>query len=75
MTITSTDSVKQQMHFSLKGSITGEDGSGTSESVFTSNSGKIIIEPTYWFRAKEFAKFPWVKPGDVFKWKVSVCVR
>lgn len=71
MTITSTDSVKQQMRFSLKGSITGEDGWGTSESTFTSNSGKIIIEPTYWFRAKEFAKFPWVKPGDVLKWKVK----
>lgn len=71
MTITSTDSVKQQMRFSLKGSITGEDGSGTSESTFTSNSGKIIIEPTFWFRAKEFARFPWVKPDDVLKWKVK----
>jgi hypothetical protein len=74
MTITSTDSVKQQMEFSLKGSLTGEDGSGTSESTFTSNSGKIIIDSTQWFRAKEFAKFQWVKPGDVLKWKVkSMC--
>jgi hypothetical protein len=74
MTITSTDSVKQQMGFSLKGSLTGEDGTGTSESTFTSNSGKIIIEPTFWFRAKEFAKFQWVKPGDVLKWEVkSMC--
>jgi hypothetical protein len=74
MTITSTDSVKQQMQFSLKGSLTGEDGSGTSESTFTSNSGKIIIDSTEWFRAKEFAKFQWVKPGDVLKWQVkSMC--
>jgi hypothetical protein len=71
MTITSTDSVRQQMGFSLRGSLTGEDGSGTSESTFTSNSGKIIIDSTYWFRAKEFAKFRWVKPGDVLRWKVK----
>ncbi len=70
MTITSTDSVRQQMQFSLRGSLTGVDGSGTSKSAFTSNSGKIIIDSTQWFRAKEFAKFQWVKPGDVLKWKV-----
>lgn len=71
MTITATDSVRQQMQFSLRGSITGEDGAGSSEKAFTSNSGKIIIDSTQWFRAKEFARFPWVKPGDVLKWKVT----
>ncbi len=71
MTITATDSVKQQMAFSLRGSLTGEDGTGTSERTFTSNSGKIIIDSTQWFRAKEFARYPWVKPGDVLKWKVK----
>lgn len=71
MTITSTDSVRQQMAFSLKGSLTGKDGTGTSEKTFTSNSGKIIVDSTQWFRAKEFAKFQWVKPGDVLKWKVK----
>ena len=71
MTFTATDSVKQQMTFSLKGSLTGEDGSGTSESTFVSNSGKITIEPANWFRAKEFAGFPWVKAGEVLKWKVK----
>lgn len=71
MTITSTDSARQQMQFSLKGSITGEDGTGTSERTFTSNSGKIVIDSTQWFRAKEFAKFPWVKQGDVLKWNVK----
>ncbi|GEO11893.1 hypothetical protein SAE01_43890 [Segetibacter aerophilus] len=71
MTITATDSVRQQMQFSLRGSLTGEDGTGTSEKTFTSNSGKIIIDSSQWFRAKEFARFPWVKPGDVYKWKVT----
>jgi hypothetical protein len=59
------------MQFSLRGSLTGEDGTGTSERTFTSNSGKIIIDSTQWFRAKEFARFPWVKPGDVLKWEVK----
>jgi hypothetical protein len=70
MTITATDSVRQQMQFSLRGSLTGEDGTGTSEKAFTSNSSKIIIDSTQWFRAKEFARFPWIKPGDVLKWEV-----
>jgi hypothetical protein len=74
MTVTWADSVKQQIGFSLKGSLTGEEGSGTSEHTFTSRSGQLIIEPTYWFTAKEFANFPWMKPGDVLKWKVrSMC--
>lgn len=74
MTITWVDSVRQQIGFSLKGSLTGKDGSGSSDSTFTSQSGKIIIEPTFWFRAKEFAKFPWVKPGDVLQWQIrSMC--
>lgn len=75
MTIMSTDSVRQQMHFSLRGSLTGEDGSGTSERTFTSNSGKIIIDSTQWFRAKEFAKFRWLRPGDVLKWEVKCMCR
>lgn len=71
MTFTAKDSVRQQMAFSLRGSLTGEDGTGTSERTFTSNSGKIIIDSTQWFRAKEFARFAWVKPGDVLKWEVK----
>jgi hypothetical protein len=71
MTVTSTDSVRQQIQFSLKGSLTGEDGAGTSERTFTSSSGKIIIDSVQWFRAKEFAGFPWVKPGDVLTWEVK----
>ena len=55
----------------MKGSVTGEDGTGTSEKTFISNSGKIIIDSTQWFRAREFARFPWVMPGDVLKWKVT----
>ncbi len=74
MAVIWVDSIKQQIGFSLKGSLTGEDGTGSSDSIFTSRSGKITIDTTYWFRAKEFAKFLWLKQGDVLKWKVkSMC--
>jgi hypothetical protein len=71
MTITSSDSVNQKVGFRIKGSVTGEDGEGRSDSVFKSSSGRIIIQPTGWFRAKEFADFPWLRPGDVLKWQVK----
>ena len=71
MTITSVDSIKQQVGFLLRGSITGEDGVGSSDSMFRSISGAIAIEPANWFRAKEFAGFPWLLPGDVLTWKVK----
>lgn len=71
MTITSTDSVKQQVRFRLQGSITGEDGSGSSDRLFVSNSKRIRIRPESWFRATEFAGFPWLKPDDVLAWQVK----
>jgi hypothetical protein len=74
MTVTWTDSVQQQIGFTLNGSLTGEDGNGCSDTVFISRSGKIIIEPHFWFRAKEFANFPWLTTGDVLQWQVrSMC--
>ena len=74
MTITRVDSVQQQVGFSLHGSLTGEEGSGSSDSTFTSATNTIIIEPTFWFRAKAFANFPWLVPGDVLHWQVrSMC--
>ncbi len=74
MTITAVDSVQQRIHFSLRGSKTGADGEGTSDSMFVSRSGKISIAPQYWFRAKEFAHFLWLKPGEVLRWDVrSMC--
>lgn len=77
LTITLVDSVQQQMSYTIKGSITGEDGSGNSSSLFTSNSGSIIIKPEPWFRrrdAKDFAQFTWLREGDVLQWQVrSMC--
>jgi hypothetical protein len=62
LTVLSTDTLKGQLRFSLRGSLTGEDGTGSSDSLFTSRSGRIVITPEGWFRRKT--------PGD-FR---AVCV-
>jgi len=77
LTINSVDSVSQHIGFTVKGSITGEDGSGNSGALFTSNSGRISIKPEYWFKRNskdDFGQFHWLQPGDVLKWKIeSMC--
>ena len=77
LTILSIDSLQQQVVFSIKGSLTGEDGTGNSSKVFNSNSGKITIRPDAWFVRKskgDFALFNWLKPGDVLQWQIkSMC--
>lgn len=73
LTITAVDSVRQQVGFSLRGSTTGEDGTGSSDRPFTSRSGRIRIDSTDWFRrrhAGDFGQFPWLRPGDQLQWQV-----
>lgn len=77
LTIIATDSIRQQIQFSLRGSVTGDDGTGNSDVAFTSRSGKISIQPEYWFlrkTANDFAQFNWLQPGAVLTWQVkSLC--
>lgn len=77
LTVISIDSVKQQMVYALKGSKTGEDGTGNSSELFTSKSGKISIKPDYWFMRRnkdDFSQYSWLQPGDVLKWQTkSMC--
>jgi hypothetical protein len=78
LTILAVDTLSMQMRFSLRGSVSGEDGTGSSDSTFTSRSGKIIIEPGQWFRRKspsDFNMFSWVKPGDTMEWQVKLMSR
>jgi hypothetical protein len=39
----------KKIHFTVKGSVTGEDGEGWSTRRFVSNSGRVIIEPSVWY--------------------------
>ncbi|WP_128548249.1 SGNH/GDSL hydrolase family protein [Larkinella soli] len=73
MTITSVDSVRQQLRFRVSGSLTGEDGEGSSEGRFVSRSGRIGLDSAGWFRRKnpgDFRQFAWLKPGDRLHWRV-----
>ncbi len=75
LTVTAVDSVNQQIQFSLKGSRTGEDGTGSSATPFTSKSGKIKISPENWFRRRnpgDFSQFHWLKPGDTLTWQTKL---
>jgi hypothetical protein len=78
MTIEAIDTLNMQMKFSLNGSKTGRDGTGSSDSLFTSRSGKIRIEPGQWFRRKspgDFNMFSWIAPGDTIAWQVKLMGR
>jgi hypothetical protein len=78
LTILAVDTLSMQMRFSLRGSVSGGDGTGSSDSTFTSRSGKIIIEPGQWFRRKspgDFNMFSWIKPGDTMEWQVKLMSR
>jgi len=74
LTVIAIDTIRQQIQFSLRGSLTGDDGLGSSDVAFTSHSGKISIQPEYWFRRKDtndFAQFHWLQPGAVLRWQVK----
>jgi len=74
LTVTAVDTVRGQIGFALRGSRTGEDGVGRSDSLFTSRSGRITITPEGWFRRKspgDFEQFRWLAPGDTLRWRVQ----
>lgn len=69
-----TDKVEDDsaFHFTLAGSKTGPDGSGSSLELFVSKSGRIVIEPNDWEgikRARELKKVP-MPVGFEIRWKV-----
>jgi len=56
---------KDVWQYTVRGSVTGDDGAGSSATLFTSPSGRVKIAPTGWYRAG--AKLP---VGYEIKWKV-----
>jgi hypothetical protein len=74
LTVTAVDTLRGELRFTLRGSRTGEDGAGSSDSLFTSRSGRIRIAPEGWFRRKspgDFGQFRWLAPGDTLGWQVK----
>ena len=60
------------VRFSVMGSVTGPDGSGTSAALFRSASGRVRIAPEDWFWE---ALDTHLQPGMTFSWTtISTCV-
>lgn len=58
--------------FTLKGSVTGEDGSGSTDKPFRSESGRVAIEPDAWNVEYAYALSHLRKAPDAFDVKWSV---
>jgi hypothetical protein len=50
LTITKVSEDSSAWNFDVAGSATGPDGSGSSDALFTSPSGRVVIDPAAWFR-------------------------
>jgi hypothetical protein len=75
VTITKISSDQKTFEFSVKGSTTGDEGSGSSAQNFVSKSGKVSIDADDWMieRAFEVKHIPLHTPFEVF-WSVNyVC--
>jgi hypothetical protein len=48
--VTSVDADGKSWQFAVSGSITGDDGTGSSDKLFVSNSGRVVIDPKWQFR-------------------------
>ena len=71
LTITRMNDKCTEFEYDVKGSVTGPDGKGSSKEKFTSNSGRLIIEPeTFSFAsAHQIFKKP-VPIGFKVAWRV-----
>jgi hypothetical protein len=64
--VTSVSADQKFWHFEVTGSVTGPDGGGSSDERFTSNSGRVIIDPQDLFRGFK----PPLPVGFESTWKV-----
>ena len=64
LTIDATNGLKS-FRFSVTGSVTGFDGSGSTDAPFRSNSGRVVISPKDWWWDYLFTQ---LAPGTVFTW-------
>ncbi len=67
--ITNIDTTGTQLAFEVSGSKTGPDGTGTNLAKFISNSGRVVIQPDYWF-ITGLQNRVLIKKGDEIKWHV-----
>ncbi|WP_404422980.1 glycoside hydrolase family 2 TIM barrel-domain containing protein [Nibricoccus sp. IMCC34717] len=72
MEVNRLDAEGKRFAFTLKGSVTGDDGEGTSDKRFRSKSGRVVIEPDSWDVAYALAlpKVP-IPERFVVEWDVA----
>jgi len=69
--VTKANKDATELHFTVAGSKTGPDGSGVSTKKFTSDSGRVVIEPDAWNVAGAIKWFKKPLPKDfTVTWKV-----
>jgi hypothetical protein len=68
LTVTSVSDDGKKWGYDVVGSVTGPDGSGTSDATFVSKSGRAKIEPAYWFRGFN----PPLPVGTKVTWKTTL---
>jgi len=66
LTINDVSNEGKSFRYSVKGSVTGPDGAGSSEGRFRSNSGRVVIDPADFFRNGE------LKIGYTTQWRAYV---
>lgn len=69
--ITEINEDASKFKFDVTGSVTGPDGSGTSEARFVSNSGRVVIEPENWWLHHDWEQTKKPTPvGFETRWRV-----
>ena len=66
LTITAVADDGKSFKYDVRGSVTGPDGSGTSDQPFTSKSGRVKLAPAAFFRGTN----PKLPVGYTSKWQV-----
>ncbi|MBD3244158.1 MAG: SGNH/GDSL hydrolase family protein [Chitinivibrionales bacterium] len=72
ITLTEINNDCTRLRFQLEGSRTGHDGEGCSDERFVSGSGRVVIEPDYWWLAQAHALLGTrFEPGNEIQWHVT----
>jgi hypothetical protein len=67
--LTITEGNKDDFKYKLSGSVTGDDGEGNSKDKFISKSGRVVIDPQYWWKNTGGKTESLLKPDYEIKFK------
>ncbi len=70
LTITKINENCSEFEYDVRGSVTGPDGHGTSKQKFTSNSGRLLIDPAWFTITQSYQIFKKPIPAFTITWQV-----